>query len=125
MPLVSHLLSHLGTTQRGKCQVLTPVLSLGSMGGAVPRLRSEASRGEGAWRGSPGGDTVDITGEQHTLGTIFSERFCFSVPPYRRQYAWKVEHAADLLVAVTESLGADDSCVRLVQELAAVKAPAL
>lgn len=55
--------------------------------------------------------TVDITGEQHTIGEIFSERFSFCVPPYQRQYAWKVENAAELLDDLRESLGRDDGSV--------------
>jgi uncharacterized protein with ParB-like and HNH nuclease domain len=40
---------------------------------------------------------VEITGEQYSVGELFSERFAFFVPPYQRMYAWTTEHAGELL----------------------------
>jgi hypothetical protein len=40
---------------------------------------------------------VEIRGEQHPIGEIFSERYAFTVPPYQRPYAWTTEHAGELL----------------------------
>jgi hypothetical protein len=50
---------------------------------------------------------IEIRGEQHPIGEIFSERYAFTVPPYQRTYAWTTEHAGelfdDLLGYLTES----------------------
>jgi len=40
---------------------------------------------------------IEIKGEQHTVGEVFSERYAFLVPPYQRPYAWTTEHAGELL----------------------------
>ena len=40
---------------------------------------------------------VEIRGEQHPIGEVFSERYAFVVPPYQRSYAWTTEHAGELL----------------------------
>jgi hypothetical protein len=40
---------------------------------------------------------VEIKGEQHPIGEVFSERYAFSVPPYQRPYSWTTEHAGELL----------------------------
>jgi uncharacterized protein with ParB-like and HNH nuclease domain len=51
---------------------------------------------------------VEIRGEQHSVGEIFSERYAFVVPPYQRQYAWKQEHAGELLDDLLLALGDSD-----------------
>jgi uncharacterized protein DUF262/uncharacterized protein DUF1524 len=40
---------------------------------------------------------VEIKGEQHSIGEIFSERYAFIVPPFQRSYAWTTEHAGELV----------------------------
>jgi Protein of unknown function DUF262/Protein of unknown function (DUF1524) len=52
---------------------------------------------------------VEIRGEQHSVGEIFSERYAFVVPPYQRQYAWKQEHAGELLDDLLQALGEGDA----------------
>ncbi|MEO7000575.1 MAG: DUF262 domain-containing HNH endonuclease family protein [Ktedonobacterales bacterium] len=54
---------------------------------------------------------VEIKGEQHTIGEVFSERFAFSVPPYQRPYAWTTEHAGELLDDLLGYLGTSDDAV--------------
>ncbi len=54
---------------------------------------------------APERPAMEIKGEQHTVGELFSERFAFAVPPYQRQYVWKPEHAEELLDDLLQSLG--------------------
>lgn len=54
---------------------------------------------------------VDITGEQYSVGEVFSERFAFFVPPYQRMYAWTTEHAGELLDDVLGYLENGDDAV--------------
>lgn len=51
---------------------------------------------------------VEIKGEQHPIGEVFSERYAFCVPPYQRPYAWTNEHAGELLDDLLASLGTED-----------------
>ena len=48
---------------------------------------------------------VEIRGEQHPVGEVFSERYAFEVPPYQRPYAWTIEHAGELLEDLLGFLG--------------------
>ncbi len=57
---------------------------------------------------------IEITGEQYSVGELFSERFAFFVPPYQRMYAWTTEHAGELL---DDLLGYLESDVDSVEEL--------
>lgn len=54
---------------------------------------------------------VEIKGEQHPIGEVFSERYAFSVPPYQRPYAWTTEHAGELLDDLLSYLGVTDDAV--------------
>ncbi|HEY8312157.1 MAG TPA: DUF262 domain-containing HNH endonuclease family protein, partial [Gemmatimonadaceae bacterium] len=47
---------------------------------------------------------VEIRGEQHPIGEVFSERYAFEVPPYQRSYAWTTEHAGELLADLLDYL---------------------
>lgn len=51
---------------------------------------------------------VEIKGEQHSVGEMFSERYAFVVPPYQRPYAWMTEQAGELLDDLLGYLGNDD-----------------
>lgn len=51
---------------------------------------------------------VEIKGEQHPIGEVFSERYAFIVPPFQRPYAWTIEHAGELLADLLDYLGASD-----------------
>jgi hypothetical protein len=54
---------------------------------------------------------VEIRGEQHPIGEVFSERYAFLVPPYQRTYAWTNEHAGELLEDLLGYLGSSDENV--------------
>ena len=54
---------------------------------------------------------VEIKGEQHPIGEVFSERYAFSVPPYQRPYAWTTEHAGELLEDLLNYLGISEEPV--------------
>ncbi len=54
---------------------------------------------------------VEIKGEQHPIGEVFSERYAFSVPPYQRPYAWTTEHAGELLDDLLSYLGTSEEAV--------------
>ncbi len=54
---------------------------------------------------------VEIRGEQHTIGEVFSERYSFEAPPFQRQYAWTNEHARELLDDLLGCLGSTDENV--------------
>ncbi len=54
---------------------------------------------------------VEIKGEQHPIGEVFSERYAFSVPPYQRPYAWTTEHAGELLDDLLIYLGTTEEPV--------------
>ena len=54
---------------------------------------------------------VEIKGEQHPIGEVFSERYAFSVPPYQRPYAWTTEHAGELLEDLLTYLGTSEEPV--------------
>jgi Protein of unknown function DUF262 len=54
---------------------------------------------------------VEIRGEQHAVGEVFSERYSFVVPPFQRQYAWTNEHAGELLDDLLGYLGGPDEGV--------------
>src|SRR5262245_43161933 len=40
---------------------------------------------------------IEITGNRHPVGEVFSDRFFFKIPPYQRPYSWTTEHASALL----------------------------
>lgn len=54
---------------------------------------------------------VEIRGEQHPVGEVFSERYAFLVPPYQRTYAWTNEQAGELLEDLLDYLGNSDENV--------------
>ncbi len=54
---------------------------------------------------------IEIKGEQHSVGEVFSERYAFIVPPYQRPYAWTTEHAGELLDDLLGSMGDADGSV--------------
>ncbi len=54
---------------------------------------------------------VEIRGEQHPVGEVFSERYAFVVPPYQRTYAWTNEQAGELLEDLLDYLGNSDENV--------------
>lgn len=54
---------------------------------------------------------VEIRGEQHSIGEVFSERYAFVVPPYQRPYAWQIEHAGELLADLLSYLGDTETAI--------------
>lgn len=54
---------------------------------------------------------IEIKGEQHPIGEVFSERYAFVVPPFQRPYAWTIEHAGALLADLLDYLGDSDDPV--------------
>lgn len=54
---------------------------------------------------------IEIRGEQHPIGEVFSERYAFAVPPYQRPYAWTIEHAGELLGDLLDYLGDSDQSI--------------
>jgi hypothetical protein len=58
-----------------------------------------------AWNEGASVPRVEITGEQYSVGHLFSERYTFVVPLFQRPYAWTTEHAGELLHDLLSYLG--------------------